>query len=383
MDVVDEQGRRWIAEEHGLDHAVRGPTNRDIKRSVSQRLNGIDTRCFLGTEGRAVRVNFKFEATNTWWHITQRNQIPDSHGRQPNFYPIIEGMISGPDVPKTPTNFLQYWKTTPTSFDMQIGEPLVHCGSNLYRRRRVQPGDVLWIMTSKSPGEFSLMGRVEVNELITYDEAVTRFDDDVFEKEIHVVAKAGSEETIRDVEITDLLPKLTFDSETAPELLKPDGRALQIIRTLTPEAAMLVASRWYDDASLSVPELEAQITAGSCFGDPENNKRVERAAVKYVTDKYQQDGWVVVSVEGEKCGFDLRCRKDKVERHLEVKGRAGADQCFIVTSNELATAKNDPDFRICLVTLALHTDPLFFEYTGAELTSRFHLEEIAFRATYR
>src|SRR6266542_908637 len=70
------------------------------------------------------------------------------------------------------------------------------------------------------------------------------------------------------------------------------------------------------------------------FGCTAVNREVERAAIKFVTARYQQEGWQVVSVESERVGYDLLATKDGDERHLEVKGTGGADVDFILTAGE-------------------------------------------------
>ena len=78
MNLRDEQERQWTAVEHNHPvHQIDGPVNLDVALSTLVRLNGKRTRCFLGAAHNAVRVNFKCDATGTWWHITQRNQPMD------------------------------------------------------------------------------------------------------------------------------------------------------------------------------------------------------------------------------------------------------------------------------------------------------------------
>jgi 5-methylcytosine-specific restriction enzyme A len=88
------------------------------------------------------------------------------------------------------------------------------------------------------------------------------------------------------------------------------------------------------------PSVEAALAAemGSAnkrtgFGSPENNRRVEQAAIAAVRSTYEKDGWEVQSVEAEKVGYDLRCRKAGLEEHVEVKGIQGSDICFILWSS--------------------------------------------------
>src|SRR2546421_4468214 len=46
--------------------------------------------------------------------------------------------------------------------------------------------------------------------------------------------------------------------------------------------------------------IEESIKVGVGFGNPEMNRKVERAAVQFVTQWYETQGWKVISVETEK-----------------------------------------------------------------------------------
>lgn len=60
-------------------------------------------------------------------------------------------------------------------------------------------------------------------------------------------------------------------------------------------------------------------SGGAGFGNPEENKEVETAAIAFVTKLYESEGWQVVSVENEKCGFDLICTRGTTIENVEVK----------------------------------------------------------------
>lgn len=119
------------------------------------------------------------------------------------------------------------------------------------------------------------------------------------------------------------------------------------------------------------------------FGDPATNRRVEVAAVGKVTEWYQSNGWSVASVERENCGYDLLCRREGAEEHVEVKGTQGAVPAFIVTANEFRVSQVDPDFRLCVVTLALQEEAAIHTYRGTELKAHFSFDALAYRATRR
>ena len=73
---------------------------------------------------------------------------------------------------------------------------------------------------------------------------------------------------------------------------------------------------------------------GSGFGEVENNRRVETAAIRAVTSRYQSCGWNVETKELEKLGHDLLWKRNSVVHHVEVKGVQGSICGFPITANE-------------------------------------------------
>lgn len=128
-------------------------------------------------------------------------------------------------------------------------------------------------------------------------------------------------------------------------------------------------------------KVEESLRFGAGFGDPETNRRVERAAVSFVTNWYKARGWSVLSVEAEKCGYDLLCKKDAIEEHIEVKGIQAAGVSFIITSGEVRQARGNPLFMICVVTSALSDKPQMLRFTGDDFIKKFDLEPLSFRAS--
>ena len=104
---------------------------------------------------------------------------------------------------------------------------------------------------------------------------------------------------------------------------------------------------------------------------------VEKKAIDYVTQEYEQKNWQVKSVEAERGhGYDLLCRgkgkKAHEELHLEVKGRSTSDTSFHLTKNEHDAAMSDIDFLLCLVTHATnHKERKLHTFTGKELIARY------------
>ena len=77
---------------------------------------------------------------------------------------------------------------------------------------------------------------------------------------------------------------------------------------------------------------------GAGFGDPETNRRVERAAIRTVARYFRKLGYAVTSRERMNCGYDLLAKNGRQERHIEVKGVQGTEVIFIITANEVKCA---------------------------------------------
>jgi hypothetical protein len=164
-------------------------------------------------------------------------------------------------------NYLQLWLPEQIESDIRIGGNLVHAGSDQYERRKVGPGDTFWIVGVED-GNLILAGRIVVGELISYADAVSRFDDDVFEKKMHIVAHPNRAEPMRKISLMDIVSKIRF-AETDRDRLeildnRIDARQLQSLRKLDPESSRLIQSKWEqldDQSALSERDNDIAETA--------------------------------------------------------------------------------------------------------------------------
>jgi hypothetical protein len=122
---------------------------------------------------------------------------------------------------------------------------------------------------------------------------------------------------------------------------------------------------------------------GAGFGDPAENKLVESAAIRAVVRAYEKDGWLVRSVERDKCGFDLECSKSRVVENVEVKGVRGSEPCFIITAREVNQSRTNTKFVLIVVTSALLVSPKLNKYSGPEFCQRFDLSALQYRAALK
>ena len=125
------------------------------------------------------------------------------------------------------------------------------------------------------------------------------------------------------------------------------------------------------------------VTSGAGFGNPEENKKVEEAAIAVVKEKYDLAGWKVRSVERDKCGFDLECHKGETTENVEVKGVSGTEQSFFITAGEVEQAKINSKFVLIVVTSALSSSPVMTRYPGTEFFRLFELKVVQYRAVFR
>lgn len=121
-------------------------------------------------------------------------------------------------------------------------------------------------------------------------------------------------------------------------------------------------------------------SGGAGFGDSAENRLVESAAIRAVVRAYREDGWSVRSVERDKCGFDLECKRNGVVEQVEVKGVRGTGLCFLITAGEVTQSRTNGKFFLVVVTSALSASPTLTKFSGAEFCRRFDMSAIQYRA---
>jgi len=122
---------------------------------------------------------------------------------------------------------------------------------------------------------------------------------------------------------------------------------------------------------------------GAGFGDPDTNRKVEQAAVARVTRDLKKKGYTVLSREAERIGYDLEATCGSQILHVEVKGVSGPMLKFPITAGELNRAKEDPRFRISVVTEALQRAATISNFTGQQFIKRFATRPISYLASAR
>jgi hypothetical protein len=316
----------------------------------------------------------------------------------------------GAEQDRTPTRFwMCHWQFRNWRPDInREGKPVRASASNSFRQRGVSVGDIVYVV-SLNAGQLYLGGRMIVKRIVSRPEAVRLFhSDNLYDAEEWVV-DPGQTGTLLDLH-RRISPRLTkqlrFKSKSGPRGLcfvshtKLDNQATRGVRELTPESASLLDR--IIEVTDQLPRSDRLITVtkellrseqvpahmeesgqgqvGAGFGTPAENKQVEEAAIGTVKRSYEDDGWDVRSVEREKCGFDLECRKSRVVEHVEVKGVRGTEQSFIITAGEVEQARKDPTFVLMVVTSALSALPNVTRYSGAAFLGQFRLAPVQYRA---
>jgi len=137
---------------------------------------------------------------------------------------------------------------------------------------------------------------------------------------------------------------------------------------------------FFSTASAASDAPKPPASSGAGFGGPSDNKIVEEAAIAAIKTQYEGGGWIVRSVERERCGFDLECHKGTTTENIEVKGVRGTEQSFIITAGEVRQAQTNPKFVLIVVTSALSLSPIITRYSGVEFFRHFRLSPLQYQA---
>lgn len=158
--------------------------------------------------------------------------------------------------------------------------------------------------------------------------------------------------------------------ETNCTLLPIDKRIIKVRRADSENKGFMGQSNiWYADSDenkvLQFRKKVIDYVAHYSVGNPaipahflkvdaEARKKVEIAAVEYVTKEYQGLGYTITSREKENVGWDLDAKKSRTKLKLEVKGVAQSQVSVHITQNEYQTMMANKDsYRLCVVTNAI------------------------------
>lgn len=277
----------------------------------------------------------------------------------------------------TPTkDYLFRWLPDSVSHRFASGKPLDFVASS--QLGKIEPGDRVWIVTSRE-NELILVGVIPVESVGDFSHATKKlgYEPD-WKAKFYAIGPVGRAARPVEINIGKIANTLRFVSKRSVRLNMAGNIAqqLQTMRQLDGKSAQLLSSVLDKSDPLGISGASRN---GAGFGDPETNKRVEKAAIDHVTTCFKSKGYFVDSKEIDRIGYDLLCTKHEQERHVEVKGVSGKYPAFIVTANEVVQATNDAAWEIAVVTLAL-TSPTITNLSGKEFLSRYNLHALQFRA---
>jgi hypothetical protein len=291
-----------------------------------------------------------------------------------------------------PRDFIAYWepKTVDAAVALKGAGHNKHAASNQFRRMKVTPNDTVWIVTVRD-GRLRLVSRIVVGHVTTQRGAAKLLGvppSQLWEATGHIIAADGTDTAIEETDIHAVAPRLRFQSASGKNRLtmKADGsvsaQQLQTMRILEPDSAEMLTKMLAARAKQPVHEESESPSrsSGGGFGQADQNAQVEKAAVQFVREWHEKRGWAVESVEDQRCGFDLLCRRRGKELHVEVKGVSGNESRFILTAGELRRAKEDEVFMLAFVPDALSPEPKATFWSGKDLVNAFHFEPIQFWA---
>ena len=122
---------------------------------------------------------------------------------------------------------------------------------------------------------------------------------------------------------------LTLENE------KNNKRKKEVLKILSSELKKLKSIAIKNPNTSNVEDFDNdEVDPVSGFGTPEHRKKVEKSAVKFVTNHLRKKGYNIISVEDQNCGYDLLASKGKSSLEVEVKGTAGSEERFFLTRNE-------------------------------------------------
>ena len=92
--------------------------------------------------------------------------------------------------------------------------------------------------------------------------------------------------------------------------------------------------------------------------DIDKKKQIEKIAIDYVVNEYENQGFSVMSVENKNYGWDLEARKNNICYKLEVKGLSGDRVSIELSENEYKKMQTHIEqYRLCVVCGCLNENP--------------------------
>lgn len=291
-------------------------------------------------------------------------------------------------------HYIEYWSPdrAALAFNGQNSAVYEILGS---RFRRLHPGDIVWLLTREGEQVYLVL-RFEVNRVLkpsrspfaTPPHAIASFWQVARQHRIAAVPETAGPPRAIPVPLKEIR-KLRFDSTVASDRITESGsrifeRELATMRRLKDGTEQTLEELWAaHPRSLWVgSDVESDGSSRGGFASPETRAKVEKAAVRHVVEWFESRGWTVRSREKDGVGYDLECTKGGQRQCVEVKGTSGNAELFMLTRGEYSQARDNPDFRLAIVTNALNEPKAKF-VTGEKLLAKYRFEPLQYMVTPR
>lgn len=120
-------------------------------------------------------------------------------------------------------------------------------------------------------------------------------------------------------------------------------------------------------------QLDIKISSPK-FPNSETRRKIELAAVDFVTTYYKQLGYSITDHQKDNCGYDLFIENHKEIFKIEVKGTSSEEQRFFLSRNERAKSV-DPLWRLAIVTNVL-TNPELLVLNAKQMEDMFSFDAL-------
>jgi hypothetical protein len=211
-------------------------------------------------------------------------------------------------------HFLLLWKLDDQRI-IDLGDQLLdHAAGGQLNRARIN--DILWPIFVRN-GRLFLIGRIQIGEFVSQEEAVGRLGtNELWEGDYHILAKVGTYEVMRRIDITSVAFNLRFESSSGRDRLRSKDGGVDIfqfrqMRLLTTESANLISAIWYGhelniDVSQDFLELiedDLAFNEGKQVVRTREERHRNRKLVQTAKDRFKSEHQGKLYCEV--CGFDF------------------------------------------------------------------------------
>ena len=131
-----------------------------------------------------------------------------------------------------------------------------------------------------------------------------------------------------------------------------------------------------DDNTAALIEHERVQLANGGFPDSETRRAVERAAVAFVWERLEMEGYAVTDHQAASKGYDLVAIKGSQRLCVEVKGTDSSVPRFFLTRNEYRCSQELKGWQLRVVTEARNA-PQQHAFSASEMVKVFSLNPMA------